>query len=247
MYITLDPPCRQGFLAALSRQASPSFSLLLQGERLELLDVGPAQAGRALAEGAFPVYESGLLRSLLWRHFAGFGPSEQAELLAVARTLAGCDLYRGTPASGPGRLRRLGGLLTAELERGGLDFRGFCRFRLPGHGSYLRFLLETAVGELIAAQEDAEYGRLLQETALPGPESGDWTLEFFAGGAFTLCGGGREEGGRWPGREDALIADLIARRPRSLRLRGLAYAPLSLTACLEQALGERLEYPAADP
>ena len=53
---------------------------------------------------------------------------------------------------------------------------------------------------------------------------------------------GLEEGGRWTGREDALIADLISRRPGKLRMHGLAFAPLSVTACLERALGERLDY-----
>ena len=242
MYIILDDACCQGFLAALSRRAAPAFSAVLKGRSLELEEASAADAAWALAVGAFPVYERNLLRALAERGFAFLDPEERAQLPALAENIAACDLFRGTPVSGPGRLRRLDALLRRELEAGGLDFGGFCRFRLPGHRSYLRYLLECAASELMARQEEEEFVGLLRELSRPGSGSGEWRLEFFRGGSFALKGDGLEEGGRWPGREDALVADLISRRPGRLRLGGLAFAPLSVTACLERALGKRLDY-----
>ena len=243
MYITLDPPCRQAFLASLCRLAAPAFALRLRGSVLELTDVSPSDAAWALAAGSFSVYESRLLRSLIRRRFLCFDQEEQAELLTLARALAATELSRGTVVSGPGRLRRLSELLAAELRQTGrLDFGGFCRFRLPGHRSYLGYLLDCAAAELIGRQEDGEFSRLLRELSAPRADSREWTLEFLSGGVFALTSDGQEEGGRWPGREDALLADVLFRRPRRLKLKGLAFAPLSCTACLEQALGERLDY-----
>ena len=242
MYIILDDACCQAFLAALSRRAAPAFAVTWRGNMLELKDASPADAAWALAFGAFPAYEKRLLQTLAERGFPFFEPEERAQLPALAVNLAACDLCRGTPVSGPGRLRRLGLLLARELEKGSLDFGGFCRFRLAGHRSYLRYLLECAANELIARQEDEEFVGLLQELSRPLPGSREWRLEFFRGGSFALKGDGLEEGGRWLGREDALVADLISRRPDRLRLGGLAFAPLGVTACLERALGERLDY-----
>ena len=243
MYIILNDACCQAFLAALSRRAAPAFSATLRGNKLELNDVSPADAAWALACGAFPAYEKRLLRTLAARGFAFLDPEEREQLPALAEATATCDLSRGTPVSGPGRLRRLGLLLRQELEAGdGLDFGGFCRFRLVGHRSYLRYLLDCAAAELIARQEEEEFAALLRELSRPLPDSREWRLEFFRGGSFALKSDGLEEGGRWTGREDALIADLISRRPGKLRMHGLAFAPLSVTACLERALGERLDY-----
>lgn len=242
MYIILDDACCQAFLAALSRRAAPAFSATLRGNKLELKDVSPADAAWALAFGAFPAYEKRLLRALAQQGFAFLDPEEREQLPVLAENIAACDLYRGTPVSGPGRLRRLRLLLMRELETGGLDFGGFCRFRLPGHRSYLRYLLDCAAAELIARQEEEEFAALLRELSRPLPDSREWRLEFFRGGSFALKGDGFEEGGRWTGREDALVADLISRRPGRLQMRGLAFAPLSVTACLEKALGERLDY-----
>lgn len=210
---------------------------------MELKDVSPADAAWALACGAFPVYEEGLLQTLTGQSFTFFDPEERRQLLILARSQAAADLYRGTAASGPGRQRRIGRLLEQELEAGSrLDFAGFCRFRLPGHRSYLRYLLECAAGELIAKQEEEELAQLLQDLSRPQKGSREWRLEFLRGGAFELKGGSQEEGGRWVGREDVLVADLISRRPHRLRLGGLAFAPLSVAAWLEQALGQRLDY-----
>lgn len=243
MYIILDDSCCQAFLAALSRRAAPAFSATLRGNKLELNDVSPADAAWALAFGAFPAYEKDLLHTLAARSFAFVEPEELSRLPALAETMAACDLCRGTPVSGPGRLRRLSLLLMRELEAdGSLDFVGFCRFRLAGHRSYLRYLMECAVAELIARQDDEEFIGLLRELSRPRSGSSEWLLEFFRGGSFALKGDGLEEGGRWTGREDALVADLISRRPARLRMCGLAFAPLSITACLERALGERLDF-----
>lgn len=243
MHIILDDACCQGFLAALSRRAAPVFSATLRGNALELRDVSVADAAWALSAGAFPAYEKDLLRTLSARGFDFIDPEDRTQLPVLAQAIAASDLFRGTPVSGPGRLRRLELLLRRELEKsGGLDFRGFCRFRLAGHRSYLLYLLECAATELISRQEEEEFAALLRELSRPRSGSSEWRLEFLRGGSFALKGDGLEEGGRWTGREDALVADLISRRPGRLRLGGLAFAPLSVTSCLERALGERLDY-----
>ena len=242
MHITLDPPCCQGFLAALSRRAAPAFSVEMSGDTLSLDDVSPAVAGWALAAGAFPVYEGLELQQLIRQGFGFFDREERAALLEKARSLAAGDLYRGTEASGPGRQRRLGALFARELENSGrLDLRGFCRFRLSGHRGFLRYVLECAASELIADEEEEELARLLGDLSRPLPDSCEWELEFLPRGAFRLKSGSREEGGRWTGREDALIADLLSRRPRQLLLTGQAFAPPGIIPWLEQALGERME------
>ena len=242
MHITLDPPCCQGFLAALSRRAAPAFSVEMEGDTLSLSDVSPALAGWALAAGAFPVYEGLELKALIRQGFGFFDREERSVLLEKARAMAADDLYRGTEASGPGRQRRLGAMFARELEESGrLDLRGFCRFRLTGHRSFLRYVLECAASELIADEEEEELVRLLRDLSHPLPDSCEWELEFLPRGAFRLRSGNHEEGGKWRGREDALIADLLSRRPCKLLITGQAFAPPGLIPWLEQALGERME------
>ena len=242
MYITLDPPCRQAFLTAL-RPSVPAVDPALSGCVMELDGIAPEQAAPALAGGAFPVYEKSLLEMLARRGFTFFDQEERKKLLTLARQRAAEDVYHGTPASGPGRLRRLEELFRQELaDTGRLHLAGFCRFRLQGHRSYLRYLLEISAAELLAQKEDDEFLSLLRQQAEPGPKSREWQLEFLPGGAYILKNGRLEEGGRWPGREEVLIAELISRRPRRVHMTGLSYAPPGVTSCLEQALGNRLYY-----
>lgn len=245
MYLTIPARYRRYFLASSARLAQQPIMMTLCSDTLEIRNMPPAMAAAALSAGAFPAYEQDCLARLTARHFSVFDTTEQARIVTLAHMLLREDVCRDTIASGPRRLQRVAEAMTACLRNGMLDFLGFCRFSLPGHLPYLRRTLDLAADALLAEEEEEEYHALLLSCAQPDKESCPLHLFFNEKDICHIWQHGRKgirllEGGCFSGREDMLLANVIALRPRTLTISGAALAPAAVLQPLQQIFSDIL-------
>lgn len=251
MRIVLSPTCRRGFIASVARLANQPISIKLEGEHLLVENMQPEDAALALAEGAFPCWLRSRIQYIVDSSLRCFSAQERRRTIAITCTMIEDDVYRGTAGSGPNRTRNLAQAMLPHLQEGTFDFNGFCRFALAGHDSYLRYMVELAADELLAAEECDEYIKLLQLTAGPHAWSkkGELTWQLFFSADHSCQIWQRDEsgfrlleGGCFYQREDMLLSNIISAAPAKLILSNARYAPLSVLETLEKVFESRLSY-----
>lgn len=247
LQLLLAPEDQGSFLAALARYARPPMEVHPIPGGLQIRGAEPTDVAAALTLGVFPRYERACLEDLLARNFAAFLPEERQLMLELAPQIigraAGKALYAGYD-----RPLRLAKTLAQLLQGGGLDFNGFCRFRLRGHTAFLHYVLTLAADEVLSREEDREYARLLRAAAVPPPGRGLELHLFFSSPSRcriwerTEAGIRDREGGTYQGAEATFTANVIAMTPSKLVIHHPDQAEPVVLRHLEQAFGPTLTY-----
>lgn len=249
MYLSIDGECRKAFLVAASRLAEQPIHLKAEGRWLEIEEMSSSQIAAALVASALPCWERQQLEQLAQQHLSFLSSGERQRSVSLAAAIL---LEDGSRSGADEVFFRL----LPYLEQGQLDFDGFCRFNRPLLEGKLRYLLEIAADQVLAAAEEDDYLQLLRRytaavrryapqrscellclRCLPQQHCQLWLLQEQQ---LRLA-----EGGCFNNKELMLLSNILALAPRRLLIYGREQLSRYVCTTLEAVFGSRLSYIAA--